>query len=216
MSNKYLNADRKIDQLKCKIDYIENKLNCLNECSNPCIAGPRGAPGKNGTNGINGATGPTGPTGQNGATGPTGPAISSCYEGRYDTADQPIGSGTTQTILFTTPTATTGCITYAGTGNFTVNVSGVYLINFSINVSALVNGATPLSASLSLVAGGTAYPMGPIGLTIPGLVPISIVSNIESGTLTVPLNIGDIIHLDITTTNNVTVNNTYISIVKIA
>lgn len=214
MSNKYLNADRKIDQLKCKIDYIENKLNCLNDCSNPCVAGPRGAPGKNGTNGATGSQGPTG------SPGPTGPAISSCYEGRYDTTNQSIESGTTETILFTTPTATTGCITYAGTGspspgNFTINVSGVYLINFSINVGATITNVAPLSATLSLVAGATTYPMGPISLMIPAFGSIT-VSNIESGTLTVPLSPGDIIHLDITTANTITVGNTYISIVKIA
>lgn len=123
------------------------------------MTGATGNIGSTGASGPTGVTGPTGPsgglgfTGSTGVTGPTGPAIAGAIASLFDTQ--------TTSLVVTAPTATNVTfdsqdfppqgITYTLPASvFFVNQTGLYLVNWTIDVNSL----SLFTASVSLFQNG--------------------------------------------------------------
>lgn len=124
----------------------------------PGITGPTGPTGPAGF-GLPGATGPTGPAGIVGTVGPTGPTggafnnfISSFTEGVPQNI--PINA-TAQPIIFILDQATSGTI-INGTIQFTIPVSGTYLIGWTLNTNSSSAGN-----SISIIILKNGAPLAP-------------------------------------------------------
>lgn len=113
--------------------------------------GPTGLPGTNGTNGAPGPTGSRGPTGHTGARGPTGPtgapgatgapgptgvgliATDGSFSARILPGSEPTMTAN-QTIFGWSPEFNihAGSYGFSTSGNYLVNVSGIYLVSYNI------------------------------------------------------------------------------------
>ncbi|MCB2328755.1 hypothetical protein LGL03_24110, partial [Clostridium tagluense] len=96
--------------------------------------GPTGAIGATGATGPTGPTGATGATGATGPTGPTGPSFNSFANGVITTNELSIPVG--GTIIYNAVDIVGPDLSYnPATGVFTVNTTGVYVIDWKIAVT---------------------------------------------------------------------------------
>ena len=106
--------------------------------------GPSGVTGPTGPTGLTGPTGvsgPTGPTGLTGLTGATGPSSTTIYMSAYSTSDQTLTVGTAANIAHDTVGVSTGItVTTGAAGYFTVPVTGIYKLIYSIQILGTGNG----------------------------------------------------------------------------
>ena len=94
--------------------------------------GATGATGATGDAGTDGATGATGATGPTGPTGPTGeaPELNALYA-TNDASQSPVSDGDSLTFATTDLTEGTAISHTGGSGDFTLNDAGTYLISYS-------------------------------------------------------------------------------------
>ncbi len=173
---------------------------------------PQGATGPQGPQGPQGIQGEIGPTGPQGEVGPTGPALAAVYGGLYNTAPQQIALQTGNPVYqVNLPTQLASeNVTYTPTNSITVGESGTYLITYNSDLSADNNitatiavrnnsgNLTPTQTTESLTATSGA---------------------LFSGTIITSLDAGDILDIAITSTestNNITVDNARLTVVRIA
>jgi hypothetical protein len=103
------------------------------------FTGPTGPTGSIGFDGPTGQTGPMGETGSTGQTGPDGPTgialnfNAVLYPNTAGPAPAPIPSGAVTAVNWTEAGSSVGgAITLSGSGGFTCNLSGRYLLNIDI------------------------------------------------------------------------------------
>ena len=122
--------------------------------------GPTGAAGATGPTGPTGATGPTGPTG---ATGATGPEAESAAANLLSAYSVPTKAGSnSQPLLFDQHSLSfgTGITHTLGSGEFTINEPGIYVMSFQGNVSPVSGTSFPTTITLYLDVNGTRIESG--------------------------------------------------------
>ena len=170
------------------------------------VTGPSGLIGPTGASGPTGLTGPTGPTGATGITGPSGPPGGTGSTGPA----APIGlasSNTETTQSFVGPTSDINLLyennAYTPIGithttpnkSFSIIVSGIYLVNFTLNIdhTPFVDGNNSAATFDLLVNGIPAEPTP--------MISISGTPAVKEATATTMLilNTGDVVNVRLST-----------------
>lgn len=154
------------------------------------LTGVAGATGATGLTGIQGATGISGATGIAGATGQTGAAFVPAYSGFYSSGIAAYFSG--NGLAFDAPGPTNFAVTGSPDGSggtlFTVQVSGVYEIQYGFLLNSPL--LTDLSAVMQFNINGVSQVAGNLEITIAqGLV------GYRDNTLLFGLNVGDVVNV---------------------
>lgn len=149
--------------------------------------------------------GPTGPAGAQGSTGPTGPAgttVTIAIAGSTS-GNQNFTNTTATPFLFTDLYTPINIAHTNATANYTIGKTGTYLISWTVVVtpsSGAPNGGLDFF-SITLNAGPlfsipyNNVPAGGFGGFLPNAFIPQIVSNVMSGSVSVPLTAGDVVNL---------------------
>jgi hypothetical protein len=141
--------------------------------------GPTGPTGDTGPTGPTGDIGPTGPAGDTGPTGPTGPGVTT-YGYVYTQGAVTVLAG--GDISFSNSGTLSGVSHTPGTTAVVVMVSGVYQINYSVNVAT-----TGVNAAIAIAVNGVVEASTDV-LSVAG-------TGVISGTAILPLTAGDSVTL---------------------
>jgi hypothetical protein len=141
--------------------------------------GPTGPTGDIGPTGPTGDTGPTGPAGDTGPTGPTGPGVTT-YGYVYTQGAVTVLAG--GDISFSNSGTLSGVSHTPGTTAVVVMVSGMYQINYSVNIAT-----TGVNAAIAIAVNGVVEASTDV-LSVAG-------TGVISGTAILPLTAGDSVTL---------------------
>ncbi|XOQ44824.1 MAG: hypothetical protein ACFWTN_10330 [Clostridium sp.] len=141
--------------------------------------GPTGPAGDTGPTGPTGDIGPTGPTGDTGPTGPTGPGVTT-YGYVYTQGAVTVLAG--GDISFSNSGTLSGVSHTPGTTAVVVMVSGMYQINYSVNIAT-----TGVNAAIAIAVNGVVEASTDV-LSVTG-------TGVISGTAILPLTAGDSVTL---------------------
>lgn len=160
------------------------------DCCKRGPTGPTGSTGPTGTTGAQGVLGPIGPTGPTGLTGPTGESNVSAYGSFYTTTSQGLSTVVVppnRLIVFENTARALNIAPGVNDDSFLIGQSGIYLVEFGVNVIPIPDFSPPL---LNFFVNGVG------GIVSSGV--LNTFANTSSSLTTiVSLNAGDIISIGI-------------------